>query len=52
MAPNDELTKLLDSIGAISEMLKAMYDDLIKIGFTETQAMYLTGEFLRATIQK
>jgi len=52
MAPNEELTNLLNSIGAIAEMLKIMYDRLLDQGFDDFQAMRLTIEFLKATMAK
>lgn len=42
---------ILNSIGAISEMLDAFYKQLISRGFDKGDALYLTGEFLK-TIMK
>ena len=35
---NKEIQKLLDSVGAMTEMLRLFYDNLIKQGFTNQEA--------------
>ena len=41
---------ILNSIGAIAEMLDAFHKQLINRGFNEGDALYLTGEFLKTII--
>lgn len=50
MTPEEKIENLINSFGAISEMLKMFYDRLIEQGFTRAQALQLTGKFLEATI--
>ena len=38
---------ILNSIGAMSEMLDALYNQLINRGFDKTYPLYLTGEFMK-----
>lgn len=52
MNPEEEIEKLLNNIGAVAELLRVMYTALIDQGFDAAQAMYLTGEFLKATIER
>ena len=41
---------ILNSIGAISEMLDVFHSQLISRGFDRGDALYLTGEFLKTII--
>lgn len=38
---------ILNSIGAMSEILDVFYNQLINRGFDKTDALYLTGEFIK-----
>ena len=41
---------ILNSIGAMAEMMDAFHKQLINRGFNEGDALYLTGEFLKTII--
>ena len=41
---------ILNSIGAMAEMMDAFYKQLINRGFDKSDALYLTGEFLKTII--
>ena len=41
---------ILNSIGAMAEMLDAFYNQLLDRGFDTGTALYLTGEFLKTII--
>lgn len=43
---------ILNSIGAMAEMLDAFYNQLINRGFDKTDTLYLTGEFLKTIIRQ
>lgn len=47
---SEELKAFMESIGATAEMSKIQYDAFIKVGFTESQAMYLVGKMISALI--
>ena len=49
---NTEFQKLIDSVGAASEILRLFYNSLIKQGFTKQEALYLTGNYLKAVFGK
>ena len=46
---NQSLKDLLDSFGAIAEMYKAFYDNLVLQGFTKQQAVEFTKDFMTQT---
>lgn len=48
MDSNKMIEELINSIGAISEVLGLFYVNLIKQGFDAYQAMFLTSEFMKA----
>lgn len=48
MTPEEQVKNLMETLGAISETCKALYDRLVDQGFTEGQALYLTGDFLKS----
>lgn len=48
MNPEEQVKLLMDTLGAIGETRKALYDRLVEQGFTERQALYLTGDFLKS----
>ena len=41
---------ILNSIGAMAEMTDIFYKHLIDRGFSEGEALYLTGEFLKTIV--
>ena len=43
---------ILNSIGAMSEMLDVFYNQLLDRGFNKDDALYLTGEFLKTIIRQ
>lgn len=48
----EELDNLINSIGAMTELIRLFYEDLIKQGFTEKQSLYLTSEWMVGTFTK
>lgn len=48
----EELDCLINSIGAMTELVWLFYEDLIKQGFTEKQSLYLTSEWMVGTFAK
>lgn len=47
---NGELKFLLQSIGALSELLGIMRDEFIKNGFTRDESVYLVGVILESVV--
>lgn len=47
---NGELKFLLQSIGALSELLGIMRDEFVKNGFTRDEAVYLVGVILESVV--
>lgn len=47
---NEQAKQAILAIGAIAELSAEMYRQLIKNGFTEKQALDLTGKWLIATV--
>ena len=45
MSPNDKIEELISAVGGVAEMC---YDSCKSQGFTDTQAMLLTSQILRA----
>ena len=43
---------ILNSIGAMAEMMDAFYNQLLNRGFDRGDALYLTGELLNTTINE
>ena len=50
MNPLDRIKDLMNSIGAISEVMKMWYDAFLEQGFDKNQALYLTGKALGAML--
>lgn len=48
----EDVSNLLNAVGAISEMLKVFYDNLIKQGFSQKEALYLTSDYMKAVFGK
>lgn len=42
----NNIDNIVNSIGAIAEILWILYDSLLKQGFNEQQSMYLTVEYM------
>jgi hypothetical protein len=51
MNQNENLKLLLDSLGAISEVLNAFRDSLLENGFTRQEALSLCNTYLRTLLQ-
>jgi hypothetical protein len=49
-ALSDDLKDLLQSIGALSELLGIMRDEFIKNGFTREESVYLIGVILESVV--
>lgn len=47
---NSELKLLIQSVGALSELLGIMRDEFVKNGFTRDEAVYLVGVILETVI--
>lgn len=43
----DDISNLINAVGAMSELLKVFYDNLIKQGFTNQEALYLTSDYMK-----
>lgn len=50
MNPLEQIKDLMNSIGAISEVMKMWYDAFLEQGFDKNQALYLTGKALAAIL--
>lgn len=50
MNPLERIKDLMNSIGAISEVMKMWYDAFLEQGFDKTQATFLTGKALEAML--
>lgn len=48
----EEVSNLLNAVGAMSEVLRVFYDNLIKQGFSEKEALYLTDNYIKAVFGK
>lgn len=48
----EDISNLLNAVGTISEMLKVFYDNLIKQGFSQKEALYLTSDYMKAVFGK
>lgn len=48
---SERLKLLLQSIGALSELLGIMRDEFIKNGFTREEAVYLIGVILESVVK-
>ena len=46
-----QLKELINASGILAELAKIHYDSLIKAGFGETQALYLTGEIVKENLR-
>lgn len=47
---SDELKNLLQSIGALSELIGIMRDKFIQSGFTREESVYLIGVILQSVV--
>ena len=52
MTPDDKINKLIESIGAISEITRLWYDAFLSRGFSESQALYLAIEILKVQLKQ
>lgn len=52
MTPDDKINKLIESIGAISEVTRLWYDAFLSRGFSESQALYLAIEILKDQLKQ
>ena len=48
---NEGLRALIYGAGVLAEISKVQYDAFVKAGFSESQAMYLTGKFIQAELE-
>ena len=46
---NEKVEELKTSLGALSEMTRLFYENLVNQGFDETQSLYLTAQMIRST---
>ena len=49
---HDEVEKMKIGVGAISELLRMLYDSLIQQNFTPDQAILLTSDYMKAVFGK
>lgn len=52
MTPDDKINKLIESIGAVSEVTRLWYDAFLSRGFSESQALYLSVEILKDQLKQ
>lgn len=52
MTPEDKINRLVESIGAVSEVTRLWYDAFLSRGFTESQALYLAIEILKDQLKQ
>lgn len=52
MTPDEKIKKLVESIGAVSEVTRLWYDAFLSRGFTESQALYLAIEILKDQLKQ
>ena len=45
----DDVTKLINGIGAIAEVSGLFFNELMKNGFTREESMVLVGEMIKVT---
>lgn len=48
----NEVEKMKIGVGAMSELLRMLYDSLIKQNFTQEQAIQLTSDYMKAVFGK
>ena len=48
----NDIKKLLEAVGALSELAKATYDALLKAGFSKDEALRLSGGLLTSFFKK
>lgn len=51
MTPQEQLNKLIEGIGAISELTYVYYKGLVKAGFRDDQALHLAESFVNNTMR-
>lgn len=49
---NKDIKDIINSVGATAEMLRLFYDNLIKQGFTNQEALQLTSNYMKAVFGK
>ena len=52
MTPEEKIGKLIESIGAVSEVTRLWYDAFLSRGFSESQALYLSVEILKDQLKQ
>lgn len=52
MTPDEKIKKLVESIGAVSEVTRLWYDAFLAQGFSESQALYLAVEILKDQLKQ
>lgn len=48
--PNEQVSQLLNGLGALAETCHALYSDFIDSGFDDQRALWLTGEYLKSMV--
>ena len=48
----NEVEKMKIGVGAMSELLRMLYDSLVRQGFTPDQAIQLTSDYMKAVFGK
>ena len=43
----EEISSVLNAVGAMAEVLMVFYENLIKHGFTKQEALYLVSDYMK-----
>ena len=43
----EEISSVLNAVGAMAEVLMVFYENLIKQGFTKQEALYLVSDYMK-----
>ena len=52
MQSNDFVNQLINAVGSIAELMSVFYKSLLQNGFSESQSIYLTKEFMISTMKQ
>ena len=47
-----DISELINATGAMAELMKVFYDELIKQGFSKIEAIQLTSDYMKAVFGK
>lgn len=44
---NEEISSVLNAVGAMAEVLRVFYENLVEHGFTKQEALYLVSDYMK-----